>query len=285
VPQDRRRGDNPTHAGPQGQAPEASLLGYRDASADSAAVRRRPAGEPPVPAAPDFRVPKGTLISVYLLTDVDTGNAAATIQFGAAKSLYFNHREQIPFGTRFLGRFSGQVVRDRVTLTADTILYPDGLELPVDASAVEADEAGASIYPGIAAYYFPPPAWAQAAPYISEFVTGYLGLLESRGQPQLTVTAAGLGIQPTGAADPRVPLYQSSAQAIEGFTESRLKEIEQRYASHYLVPAGTAFWLELTSDLDLSAVHAPAAPPLPDPPMRGHAPSLVSAQTHESPAN
>jgi hypothetical protein len=230
------------------------LFGYRDASVDGAAGPAQPASES-TPNAAAYLVPRGTLIEAYLLTDVDTGNPAAVIQFAAARTLLFNHREQLPFGTRFLGQLSGQAVRDRVNLTADTILYPDGLELPVSASAVEADDTGATIHPGVAAYYFPPPAWAQVAPYVSDFITGYMGLLQSRAQPQLTVGTGAFSIESSGGGSPEAPLYQASAQAIQNFTQARLKEIDQRYASHYLVPAGTVCWLQLAVDLDLSVAH------------------------------
>ena len=186
---------------------------------------------------------------------MDTGNPSATIQFGTAKPLVFNHRYQLAFGTRFLGKLSGQPARDRLNLTVDTILYPDGLELPISATAVEADAAGSNIRPGIAAYYFPPPQWAQVSPYIADFMTGYLGLLESRAEQPLTASIGGVSLQTASPADPRAPLYQASAQAIQAFTQSRLKDIEQRYATYYLIPAGTACWLQLDRDLDLDAAH------------------------------
>jgi hypothetical protein len=248
---------SPAPAARPTQGGAASLLGYRDPSADFDGADGP--GRLPIPVrnAADGRVPRGTLIDVYLLTDVDTGNDAAIIQFGEARALVFNHREQLSFGTRFLGRFSGQIVRDRATLTADTILLPDGREMPISADAVEADETGAAIYPGIPAYYYPPPAWAQIAPYVSDFITGYLGLLQSRAQPQLAISTGGIGVQSVAGASPVAPLYEASSQAIQNFTQARLKEIEQRYASHYFIPAGTECWLELMADLDLG-------PALPD---------------------
>jgi hypothetical protein len=239
---------------------------YRDSAADGPPAQPAQSAPASAPNAGDYFVPRGTLIEVCLLTDVDTGNPSAVIQFAAERTLIFNHREQLPFGTRFLGQLSGQTLRNRVNLTADTILYPDGLELPVSASAVEADDTGAAIRPGVAAYYFPPPAWAQAAPYVSDFVTGYMGLLQSRAQPQLTVGTGAFSVQSSGTGSPEAPLYQASAAAIQNFTQARLKEIEQRYASHYLVPAGTVCWLQVSSDLDLSLAHpeaGAAAPPRP----------------------
>ena len=49
-----------------------------------------------------------------------------------------------------------------------------------------------------------------------------------------------------------------SEQAIQDFTEARLKELEERYAAYDMILAGTACCLQLNSDLDLSAAHAPS---------------------------
>jgi len=237
-------------------APPPQLFGYRDATADATNAAPGPAAAPPE-LSPDFFAPRGTLVAVYLLTTVDTGNPAALVQFAAARPLFFNHRCQIPFGTRFLGRLSGNPVRDRLNLSADTILYPDGLELPVSASAVEADASGSNLWPGVAAIYIPSPLWVRATPYFSEFFTGAMGLLASRAQQQVAIGAGGVGIQeaPVGGGL-RAPLYQASGQAVEDLTQASLKEVERRFASHYLIPAGTACWLQLDEDLDLAPAHA-----------------------------
>ena len=239
--------------------PDESLQGYRDRSADPGGAA---GAEPAPPAAGSaYLVPRGTLIQAYLLTEVDTANPSAILQLAAARTLVFNHRSQLPFGTRFLGALSGPPMRDRLTVAVDTILYPNGLELPVRGSCVEAGDGGSDIRPGVGAYYLPPPVWAQAAPYISDVATGYLGLLESRAQPQVSLGAGSFSIQSSGAAMAQGPLYQASAQAIQAFTDARLKEIEQRYAAHYVIPAGTACWLQLGADLDLSPAHPGTARP------------------------
>jgi hypothetical protein len=243
-------------------APPVKLLEYRDPLAD---------GEPPAMGNgaplrnPGTVVPRGTLIPVYLLTTVDTSNPAAVLQFGIAEDVVWNHRRQIPFGTRILGKLAGRPMRDRLNLTADTVLYPDGLEIPVNASAVEADETGGDIRPGIAAAYCPPPRWVQVAPYVSDAVTGFLSLLQSRAQQQLSVGVGAVTVQTSTPDEVRAPLYQAGIQGIQDFTAARLKEVEQRYASYYLIPAGTACWLQLEADLDLSAVRSTA----PDPVRRG----------------
>jgi hypothetical protein len=230
------------------------LLDYRDVSADDVAGHTGTDAAAAGLELDPTTVPRGTLIYVYLLTTVDTSNPAAVLQLGAARSLVFNHRLQLPFGTRFLGKLAGPPARDRLNLAMDTILFPDGAELPLSATAVEADESGGNVRPGVAAEYFPPPTWAQLAPYFSDFATGYLGLLESRAQRQFATGFGGAIVQAsTPSDDARAPLYEASAQAIQDFTQARLKDISQRYASYYLIPAGSAFWLELNADLDLSA--------------------------------
>jgi hypothetical protein len=227
----------------------ARLLGYRDTPAGPASDGTvSGAVAPPMPS-----LPRGTLIQVYLLTTVDTSNPSAILEFAAARTLAVHRHREIPFGTRFLGKLSGQPMRDRLNLAVATILYPDGRELPISASAVEADELGGDIRPGVGARYFPPPTWVQMAPYLSDVITGYLGLLEARAQPQLSVGLGGLNVQTaTAASEPRTAAYQASAQALQDFTQARLKELGQRYASYYLVPAGTVCWLQLEADLDLS---------------------------------
>jgi len=178
------------------------------------------------------------------------------LQFAAAGNLFFNHRLQIPFGTRFLGRLAGSPVRDRLNLSADEIVAPDGRELGISARAVEADDLGSDLRPGVAAQFIPPPAWAQLAPYVSDAVTGYLGLLQSRAQRQFVLGVGGLSLG-GGSASASAPLEQASAQAVQDFASARLKEVEERYASHYLIPAGTECWLQLDADLDLGNPRRP----------------------------
>jgi hypothetical protein len=176
----------------------------------------------------------------------------------------------LDFGTRLLGRLSGRPARDRLNLAADTILYPDGLELPVSASAVEADDSGCNIRPGVAARHIPPPEWVTLTPYASELFTGTMGILASRANSQVAVGVNGVSVQASVPDGIRGSAYQASEQAIQDFTEARLKEMEERYAAYDVIPAGTACCLQLSSDLDLSAAHAPkrgtGAPRSPEPP-------------------
>ncbi len=254
------------------------LFGYRDTTAAEneahvTATRAKTAAR--------YFAPKGTLICVYILTTVDTTNPTAIIQFGTAKPLVFNHRHQLPFGTRFLGKLSGQPARNRINLTVDMILYPDGLELPISATAVEADERGSNIYPGVAAYYIPPPQWAQISPYVADFISGYLGLLQSRAEQSFAATVGGVSIRTSDPANPRPPLYEASSRAIQNFTEARLKDIEQRYATAYVVPAGTKCWLQLDRDLDLNRAHDPTRVATPDFLSSANAVAVASAHATE----
>ena len=61
---------------------------------------------------------------------------------------------------------------------------------------------GSEVRPGVASYYFPPPGWAQMAPYVSEAFSGFMGLLESRAQGQFSI---GAGIR---TIEPLFPLFE-----------------------------------------------------------------------------
>ncbi|MGH7995248.1 MAG: hypothetical protein ACREFX_02740, partial [Opitutaceae bacterium] len=222
------------------------LLGYRDRSADPP---EDPSSAPP--PAPLPVLPRATLIPVYLLTVADTGDPAAVLQFAVSSDVNRAGRCVLPFGTRLLGRISGAPVRDRLNLTADTLLFPDGLERPIKAAAVEAGEDGSDIRPGVAALYVPPPAWVQIAPYVSDLFAGTMGLLQSRAQQQLSVGVGPVNIRTSAPDDLRGPAYQASSLALQDYLQSRLTKAETRYASYHWIPAGASLWLQLMDDLDL----------------------------------
>jgi hypothetical protein len=238
-----------------GENPE--LLGYRDPTADIFPDLQAGLEREPVPSAANFVVPKGTLLRVCLLTTVDTSNPSAVIQFAMAEDLVFNRHRQLDFGTRLLGRLSGRPARGRLNLVADTVLYPDGLELPMSASAVEADEIGCNIQPGVAARHIPSPEWVTLTPYASELFSGTMGILASRANSQVALGVNGVSVQASVPDGIRGSAYQASEQAIQDFTDARLKEMEERYAAYDVIPAGTVCCLQLNSDLDLGAAHAP----------------------------
>ena len=228
------------------------LLGYRDPSADEDGDAPGSRSIVPPPAPDERYLPRGTLIPVCLLTTVDTSNPAAVIQFAVARDVFFNRRLQLAFGTRFLGRLNGRPSRGRLNLAADEVLFPSGLELPANAAVVEADDSGGDVRPGIAADFHPPPPWAEAAPYAADFFGGLMGLLESRAQQPFTVGVGGVSVQASAPDDVRAPAFQASDLAVRDFAAARLKEVEERYAAYYLVPAGAACWLQLDAGLPLS---------------------------------
>lgn len=235
-----------------GRLPRPQLLGYRDAAADSGAD----SGMNAASASPPF-LSRGALIPVYLLTRVDTSNPAAVLQFAVAQDVVSHGLCRLRFGTRLLGKLEGRPLRDRLTLTVDTVLYPDGREEPIAATAVEADDRGSDIRPGVAAAFVPAPAWAQTAPYLAQFATGFLGLLQSRAQQGLNVGFGGVTLASTVSGDAKGPAYQASAQAIGDFTRARLLEWADRYAAYDTIPAGTACWLQLDADFAGRLSHAP----------------------------
>lgn len=228
------------------------LLGYRDGSADLGAADSSAERASAAPA-----LARGAVLPVYLLTTVDTSNPAAVLQFAVAEDVYSHGALRLRFGTRLLGRFVGHPMRDRLTLAVDTVLYPDGRHEPIAATAVEADEQGANIRPGVAASFVPPPAWAQTAPYLADFATGFLGLLPSRAQQGAAIGLGGVTLAAAVPEDAKGPAYQASSQAIGDFTRARLREWEDRYAAYYCIPAGTGCWLQLEADFAGTYSHAP----------------------------
>jgi len=212
-----------------------------------------------------------------LLTTVDTSNPAAVIEFAVARDVTYHNRCRIGFGTRILGRLRGRPMRGRVNLGADTLLFADGTEGALAASAVEADESGSSVRPGVSARYVPPPPWVRAAPYASNLFTGFMGLLESRAQAPWATGMGGYSV-PSGQGGLRAPLYQTGTQAVQDFAQARLREFEEQYAPFYLVPAGSECWLQLDSDLDLSAARSGRMPARP----ARDLPSSAASQTHAS---
>ena len=222
--------------------PRTTLLGYRDPTADGNGPPSR-AGAPPV-----VLLARGSLLPVFLLTSVDTSNPAAVLQFGLADDVTQHGSCRLRLGTHLLGKLAGRPMRGRLGLTVDTVLYPEGNQRPIAATAVEANALGSDIRPGLAATFVPTPAWAQTVPYLSDFATGFLGLLQSRAQERLAVGATGLTLQPSVPNEMQGSASQAGGQAINDFTRARLREIEDRYAAYYYIPAGTECWMQLDAD-------------------------------------
>jgi len=228
-------------------APRTTLLGYRDPSADGGGPPPRTAG------APVVLIARGSLLPVCLLTSVDTSNPSAVLQFGLADDVVQHGSCRLRLGTHLLGKLAGRPMRGRLELTVDTVLFPEGTQRPIAATAVEANELGSDLRPGLAATFVPTPAWAHTVPYLSDFATGFLGLLESRAQERLAVGSAGLTLQPSVPNEMQGSASQAGAQAVNDFTRARLREIEDRYAAYYFIPAGTECWMQLDADFVAAA--------------------------------
>jgi hypothetical protein len=95
---------------------------------------------------------------------------------------------------------------------------------------------------------------------VSNFATGFLGLLQSRAQQGWSIGVAGanaLNVQGTVGDDAKGPAYQASAAAISDYTKDRLREMEERSAGYFLIPAGTACWVEFEADFTGLSDHEP----------------------------
>jgi len=105
--------------------------------------------------------------------------------------------------------------------------------------------------------HIPSPEWVTLTPYASELFSGTMGILASRANSQVALGVNGVSVQASVPDGIRGSAYQASEQAIQDFTDARLKEMEERYAAYDVIPAGTVCCLQLNSDLDLGAAHAP----------------------------
>jgi len=113
----------------------------------------------------DF-LPRGTIFPVYILSTVQTVNQEDMVVLGVAENVVFQHKIQLPFGTHLLGTAAASNFEDRVMINVDTILYPDGKELPISAFLKDASDLSS----GVKGYYIPQPYAVQMTPFVAEFI-------------------------------------------------------------------------------------------------------------------
>lgn len=253
---DRKKGPNLGAAG----APEANI---RPQDMKNLIVYEAP--EPPVaPVVAPSTVhltgfetnrflPRGTLIPVYFLTNVQTRLLEDIVILGVAENVIFNHRVQLPFGTRLLGTAAAGAQGTRIAINIDTILYPDGSELPISALGKDVDRG-----PGVKGYYIPQPLWVQLLPYVNEFVASYIDTFQKTREQQTTgLTPGGITVsqtqQVTDYSDPGTVALASASTALRDqmkFTQQQLNSVYQPYT---VIPVGTAAFVQLRSAVDLTS--------------------------------
>lgn len=209
------------------------------------AKRDRPASTTPAPTAPaptgfqtaDF-LPRGFFFPVYLLSTIQTVNQEDIVILGVAENVVFQHKVQIPFGTRLLGSAAGSNFEDRVSVNIDTILYPDGRELPISAFLKDASDLSS----GVRGYYIPQPMRVQLAPYVNEFIAAWTDAATQRYSGSRTDDN---GIVSLAGAQEASNLIRDQAQKIQ-------QRLDRRYPEKVVVPIGTKAYVQLRSPLDLT---------------------------------
>jgi len=219
----------------------------------------RPPGEPPGGSRPrpsGFEtkkfLPRGAVIPVYVLSMIKTGNMEDMVEMGVAKNVVFNGKVQLPFGTRILGSAAGAGDGDRIAVNVDTILFPNGDELPISATVKDMDRG-----PGIRGYYIPQPLWLQMLPYVNNFLAAYLNTLQKTITTDVTyVTPNGMTVtqqqQTSDLSDAQTQLLSSASQSLQQATLVTMQELNKLYKPYLVVPPGTPAFVQLRQATDLT---------------------------------
>lgn len=215
----------------------ASLIVY-DASRDTK-VQDKPAANTVKTGfeTADF-LPRGHFFPVYILSTIQTVNQEDIVILGVAENVIFQHKVQLPFGTRLLGTAAGSNFEDRVAVNVDTILYPDGRELPISAFLKDASDLSS----GVKGYYIPQPMRVQLTPYINEFIAAWT---QAATQRYSGTREGDNGIVALAGAEQSANLIREQAQKIQ-------QRLDRRYPEKVVVPIGTKAFVQLRAPLDLT---------------------------------
>jgi len=233
---------------------------------------------PPGPSTPRPRpsgfetknfLPRGAVIPVYVLSMIKTGNMEDMVEMGVAKNVVFNGKVQLPFGTRILGSAAMSGDGDRVAVNVDTILFPNGDELPISATVKDMDRG-----PGIRGYYIPQPLWLQLLPYVNNFLAAYLNTLQKTITTDVTyVTPNGMTItqqqQVADMSDAQTQLLSSASQSLQQATVVTMQELNKLYKPYLVVPPGTPAFVQLRQATDLTRRRVNGSIYSPMPPVQG----------------
>ena len=194
-------------------------------------------------------LPRGEIIPVYLMQRIETGKFPTLVHFAAAKTIWFNGKPAVPFGTRFMAT-AGLGVRDRITFNVDSLRRRDGLEIACHGMVLGTDRST-----GIRAYYIPPPAMAQAAPYVASFAQAYADLMKLRVNPTtIQIGPVGVTTQRSAGQETQEAIIGSASQALSDFMASQLAELKERYPGYLTVPEGSTAYVQLTENTDFTAL-------------------------------
>ncbi|HKB91315.1 MAG TPA: TrbI/VirB10 family protein, partial [Opitutaceae bacterium] len=212
-------------------------------------VYQRPHEKPAIVQPTGFQtgqfLPRGYTLAVYLIRPVNTLDLSGMVELGIGENAVFNHHLQLPFGTRIYGTASTPNVSDRIAISVDAMVFPDGQELPITGVVLDMDGL-----PGVRGYYFPQPIAVQAFPYLNEAAIGFL---ESNKSLDQTVTASTQGLSTRSRSTLKNQVNSGAQKGIASALQHQQEELDRRYPPYVLVKAGTGAWIQLTTALDLNA--------------------------------
>jgi len=235
--------------GEKNQLPSIESLVVKDSKAPSAATNPTESSVALDPAPNDRKLPRGEIIPVYIMQTVESGKFPTLVEFAVAKTIWFNGKPVIPFGTRFTAS-AGLGVRDRLSFNVDALRRRDGLEIACNGIILGQDKAS-----GMQAYFIPPPAMVQAAPYIGSFLQAYADIMKLRATPtSVQIGSVGLTTQRPNSELMQEAVVSSAAQAMTDFMASQLTELKERYASYLTIPAGSFGYVQLTTNGNFAAL-------------------------------
>lgn len=209
-------------------------------------------------------LPRGALIPVYFLTTVKTGTLEDMVMLGVAENVVFNHRVQLPFGTRLIGSASAAGDGDRIAINVDTVLFPNGEELPISGLGKDVDRG-----PGVRGYYIPQPIWVQLLPYVNNFIAAYVDTLQETYTATTTYNQNGTLItnqqQQIDPFSPKTQLAASASEALRNATQVTMESLNSLYKPYIVIPPGTAAFVQLrqATDITRKQVNGSAANPMP----------------------
>lgn len=197
----------------------------------------------------DF-LPRGTEVLLYVLDTVQTDDQETLVTFGVAESVKFQGRYLLPFGTRMLGNAAPAKKGTRIAFNIQTILFPDGKELPISGLV-----KGMDGHSGIPAYYIAngelPQDLAIAA---GAFTKAYLDTLaqyqQQRFQLSLGSNAALSSLNPT--TDGTQAAIQAGSNTVQDLITRHINEMAARNAPYLTVIAGTQCKVVLRAATDLT---------------------------------
>jgi hypothetical protein len=208
----------------------------------------RPAGRPSGFDTGNF-LPKGQLIPVIFQTNVTTLDLSGMVEMQVAENVKFNGDViRLPYGTKIYGSASTKNVADRISITANTIVFTDGMELHIDGVALDGDAQA-----GVRGYYVPQPAAVEVFPYANAAI---LGALQTLGQSQQVTTQSAFGLTTSTSQNPnswRNSLANAGQQALQDAFNREQALLDQRYPAYVIVKRGTLAYIQLSSALDLNA--------------------------------